>query len=70
MLQRSWVCSHRDSEIQITGTWCTPELNKAVEKGYKITYIHEVWHFSETRESLFKDYVKGPQTDFRPLLRK
>ena len=41
MLQRSWVCSHSDSERQITGTWCTPELNKAVEKGYKITYIHE-----------------------------
>ena len=57
MLKRSWVCSHSDSERQITGTWCTPELNKAVEKGYKITYIHEVSHFSETREGLFKDYV-------------
>jgi len=57
MLQRSRVCSHSDSERQITGTWCTPELNKAIEKGYKITYIHEVWHFSETRKGLFKDYV-------------
>ena len=47
------------------GTWCTPELNKAVEKGYKIVKIYEVYHFPETtrydRESgsggLFAEYI-------------
>ena len=43
----------------IRGTWCTPELRKAVEKGYQILHIHEVYHFPPTqrRQGLFKDYV-------------
>ena len=47
------------------GVWCTPEILKAVEKGYKIIKVYEVYHFSETtkydRESgsggLFADYI-------------
>jgi len=32
---------------------------KAVEKGYQILHIHEVWHFPENqrKEGLFADYV-------------
>ena len=43
----------------LKGTWCTPELQKAVEKGYQIVKIHEVWHFPEEnrREGLFAGYV-------------
>ena len=39
--------------------WCTPELVKAVEKGYTLVKIHEVWHFPEDqrRTGLFADYV-------------
>ena len=40
------------------GTWCTPELAKAVELGYIIVTIHEVWHFYEHRKGLISDYVK------------
>ena len=57
MLERSRFCHHTDQERQITGTWCTPEIEKAVEKGYRIVHIHEVWHFPSTRDGLFKDYV-------------
>ena len=41
------------------GTWCTPELQKAVEVGYRIIKIHEVWHFPEDqrKEGLFTPYV-------------
>ena len=43
----------------MTGTWCTPEIQKAVEKGYKIQKIHEVWHFpkEQRRKGLFAPYV-------------
>lgn len=43
----------------MTGTWCTVELQKAVEKGYQITKIREVWHFPEDqrKEGLFTPYV-------------
>ena len=34
-----------------------PDLEKAVEKGYWIVRIHEVWHFPKTKVGLFKDYV-------------
>ena len=42
MLEWSYVCAHTDNERQILGTWCTPELLKAVKKGYVILHIHEV----------------------------
>ena len=43
----------------LRGTWATVELQKAVELGYEIKKIHEVWHFREEdrRVGLFADYV-------------
>ena len=43
MALRSFHCPH--THRVLTGTWCTPEVLKAVEKGYEIESIHEVWHF-------------------------
>ena len=42
------------------GTWCIPELEKVVEKGYKLKYIHEVWNFPKEQQQtgLFARYVK------------
>lgn len=57
--ERSNLCSHSDEERKMTGTWCTPELLKAVENGYTILKIHEVWHFPERqrKQGLFAPYV-------------
>ena len=57
MLDRTCVCHHTNKQRQILGTWCPLYLEKAVEKGYVIVTIHEVWHFPETIEGLFRDYV-------------
>ena len=59
MLQRRHYCIHSDGERMLRGTWCTPELIKAIEKGYKIIKIHEVWHFppGQQRTGLFAEYV-------------
>ena len=54
---RSGECNHTDEQRVLTGTWCSPELSKAVELGYQVQYIYEVWHFDETCEGLFRDYV-------------
>jgi len=43
----------------MTGTWCTPEVEKALELGYEIDKIHEVWHFPETQTGLFASYVNN-----------
>ena len=56
-LERSYQCAHSDDRRILTGTWCIPELKKAVELGYEIQYIYEVWHFPQVQEGLFKDYV-------------
>ena len=57
--ERTNLCPHSDEQRMMTGTWCTPEIQKAVEKGYKIQKIHEVWHFPEDqrKEGLFAPYV-------------
>ena len=41
-LERSYRCAHSDDQRVLTGTWCTPELKKAVELGYEVQYIYEV----------------------------
>ena len=58
-LKRSDVCSHTHEERAMIGTWCIPELQKAVEQGYRIIKIYEVWHFPEDqrKEGLFAEYV-------------
>lgn len=30
------MCNHTDQQRTMTGTWSTPELQKAIEKGYKV----------------------------------
>ena len=57
--QRTNLCNHTDQQRQMTGTWCTEELKVAVEKGYRIIHIHEVWHWPEDQRKtgLFRPYV-------------
>ena len=46
-----------DPQRALTGTWCTPELHKAVEQGYVVLKILEVWHSPQSRQGLFAEYV-------------
>ena len=59
LLERSNMCGHSAEQRALRGSWCTPELHKAVEKGYKILKIHEVFHFppERRRKGLFAGYV-------------
>ena len=50
-------CTHSEQERAILGTWCHVELMKAIEKGYQVLKIHEVWHFPTHTDELFKEYV-------------
>ena len=54
---RSWVCPHSDTERMLRGTWCTPEIQKAIQCGYQLLKIHEVWHFPQSQTGLFEKYV-------------
>ena len=55
--EKSLSCDHTEDKGAVIGTWCTPELEKAVAMGYVIQHVHEVCHFEETRRGLFAEYV-------------
>ena len=59
ILERRAVCHHTPFQRQLRGTWCTPELEKALEKGYTLVRLHEVFHFppEQRRRGLFREYV-------------
>lgn len=58
-------CTCLDEERDLTGTWCTPELQTAVRLGYKVINIYEVYHWPETTKydptiqdgGLFANYI-------------
>ena len=50
-------CRHSEEERSFCGTFTTIEVLKAIEKGYKVLQIHEVWHFAETSSELFSEYI-------------
>ena len=61
-------CTCSKTERQLTGSWVTPELELAVETGYQIITVHEVYYFKSTsantidpftgtKVNLFRDYV-------------
>ncbi|XP_035981580.1 uncharacterized protein LOC118556952 [Fundulus heteroclitus] len=58
-------CNHTDRERALTGVWVTLEFNKALELGYTVAEISEVWHFENQSSSIFKPYIdtflKGKQ---------
>lgn len=45
--QRS--CDHNDKERQFTGTWVMDEVKLALDKGYQIVKIHEIWEYEVTQ---------------------
>ena len=59
------ACEHTSSERAFKGTWVTDELKKAVELGYCILDMYEVWHFEAVEQydpesktgGLFTEYI-------------
>ena len=59
------LCTCSDEKRSIIGTWGTPEIAKAIEKGYRILKIYEIYHFEESTQydrntwqgGLFASYV-------------
>ena len=58
-------CQHSDEERCFIGTWVSDDVTKALEKGYEIIELNEVWHFDQTSQydpetktgGLFTEYV-------------
>lgn len=57
-------CHHTREERCLTGTWVSLEVQKALEKGYQLEEVHEVWDYKTTqydpatkKGGLFVDYI-------------
>ena len=55
-LQQS-PCEHSDDDRVLSGTWCSIEINKALDLGYHMVRMVEVWHFPQTSSKLFRGYI-------------
>ena len=50
-------CQHTDEERSLEGTFVSVELEKAIEKGYQVLGIQEIWYFEEQSDDLFRQYI-------------
>ena len=49
---------HDESQRTLKGLWATPDVYEAMDCGYCIVTIHEVWHYRSKKQGLFANYVK------------
>jgi hypothetical protein len=57
--QQQDPCHHKHHERALTGTWVTKELFTALDHGYQIDKIFEVWHFDQTIQYDPKSQTQG-----------
>ena len=57
-------CRCSDEDRCIVGTWCTPEIQKAVECGYTVKKIYEVYHWETSSQYSPETKSGGLFTDF------
>ena len=55
--ESSNVCNHEKEERSLVGTWVTFELFKALDCGYQLMQVYEIWHFHSVSDQFFKGYV-------------
>ena len=59
------TCTHNENKRSFVGTWVTEEIQKAVQLGYQILEIFEVWHYEQKTKydpktksgGLFSEYI-------------
>ena len=49
-------CEHDDDERVLYGTWTSVEVHKALEHGYKIIAVYEIYHYKNSKK-IFDSYV-------------
>lgn len=52
-------CEHSYAKRALIGSWCTPEIEKALEMGYQMLKVYEVWDYpvkSDPKQTTGKVY--------------
>ena len=50
-------CSHTEAKRMFEGMWCTPELDRAVSKGYQVKQVNVVLHYERRMTGMFEKYI-------------
>ena len=66
--QQSTNCIHTAEERMLRSTWVSLELEKAVEKGYRIIEIESVWNLWNFREKCQLDPSTESEGLFTPYI--
>jgi hypothetical protein len=64
-INQQTTCHHNNEERAFTGTWVTDELKMAVDKGYIVDTIYDIWHFDHVEQydprsktgGIFTEYI-------------
>uniref|UniRef100_A0A914V8J6 Uncharacterized protein n=1 Tax=Plectus sambesii TaxID=2011161 RepID=A0A914V8J6_9BILA len=62
--QNQESCNHSEEEKSFWGTWCTNGIDKALQLGYEVLKIVEVWHYEEWSTYNGKDDNTGLFTKY------
>lgn len=57
MEEREALCTHDTDERALEYVFCTPEIDKAIEVGYRLLDVYAVLHYPEQEGDLFRPYV-------------
>ncbi|XP_045185518.2 uncharacterized protein LOC123543513 [Mercenaria mercenaria] len=55
--KKNQTCSHSEEERVLVGVWTSVELNKALDLGYKVLEVYQIWHFKEWSGTVYKEYI-------------
>lgn len=61
-------CAHTEDERALEGTWVTMEVDKALELGYKVLHVDEVWDYGSSMQYDGKDDDSGLFVKYVPAL--
>jgi hypothetical protein len=64
------TCNHSEAERCLEGTWVSLEINFAIDNGYKIERIYEIWHWSVVEQYNPSIKTGGLFTAYSILLNK
>lgn len=57
-MEEQGFCLHADEDRWLDGTWFSEEIRLALEMGYEIIRIREIYHWSVVKKDVFKPYIK------------
>jgi 2-keto-3-deoxy-6-phosphogluconate aldolase len=52
MVTNSTNCAHSEEERALYGTWTSVEVRKAIEMGYKVLKVYEIYEFKNKAKNL------------------